>query len=259
MSNEFKWTDELVLEFLLERLNTGISFDDFKAKQVNKGFADWVPDFLKRAEQPKQVKGWEVQSYKWNGSEFVYYREGNGVPDKFYMRKGGGHEGSAAWLMQQGATIHSVKRLSDGAIFTVADWLNDGALDMQIGSIRIEGAQCILTGSAGGINLMDAKKKRTPLFTTHDGKEVLDGDDFYGVQAKAGDWNIYTYNNRNYKFSPSMWAVIEKFSTRAAAEEYVQEFKPQYSLNDFRKAYNAPIPSPLFDETVEKLIAKSKL
>lgn len=260
MSNEFKWTDELVLEFLLERLNTGISFDDFKAKQVNKGFADWVPDFLKRAEQPKQVKGWEVQSYKWNGSEFVYYREGNGVPDKFYMRKGGGHEGSAAWLMQQGATIHSVKRLSDGAIFTVGEQQSFGKISS---FFYHENELWFSTNSMSGSGLTSGqftascllKPTPKPILITQDGKEIFDSAaKLYSVLPKA-QWEqreVRAERAFNYK----NWL---HFSTRAAAEEYVQEFKPQYSLNDFRKAYNAPIPSPLFDETVEKLIAKSKL
>lgn len=198
MSNEQFWTDERVIEF--EIFKRGLEIKHFPKEQS-------ISESIEQFKASKQVKEWEVVEVDHIGLDRPHEQQG-----------------------KCGCPIHSVKRLSDGAIFTVGDWLNDGALDMQIGSIRIEGQQCILTGSAGSINLIDAKKKRTVLFKTADGKEAFEGDEIFILSTNT--WGIgsvhmppcapYEGTNGQFKY----------FSTREAAQSYVVERKPCLSLKE---------------------------
>jgi len=79
---------------------------------------------------------------------------------------------------------------------------------------------------------------RTPLFTTTDGKPVYEGDEYWFVwRTKYGN-NLYDYaKNKAVKDSDSGASKDDKyFSTQAAAEQWIADNKPLYSLNDIQKA-----------------------
>lgn len=233
MSNEFKWTDERVIEFEIFKRGSNIRRSPKEES---------ISDLIEQFKASKQVKEWEVTHY------LVQMSEGWKVVEEKLA------------LGCIGTKIHSVKRLSDGEIFSVGEQQSFGKISS---FFYHENELWFSTNSMSGSGLTSGqftascllKPTPKPILITQDGKEIFDSAaKLYSVLPKA-QWEqreVRAERAFNYK----NWL---HFSTRAAAEEYVQEFKPQYSLNDFRKAYNAPIPSPLFDETVEKLIAKSKL
>ena len=248
MSNEFKWTDERVIEFEIFKRGSNIRRSPKEES---------ISDLIEQFKASKQVKGWEVQVFgltPFNGGETILYgRHEDGKYHTFHY--------SETYMLNCGLySIHSVKRLSDGIIFTVGEQQSFGKISS---FFYHENELWFSTNSMSGSGLTSGqftascllKPTPKPILITQDGKEIFDSAaKLYSVLPKA-QWEqreVRAERAFNYK----NWL---HFSTRAAAEEYVQEFKPQYSLNDFRKAYNAPIPSPLFDETVEKLIAKSKL
>jgi hypothetical protein len=66
---------------------------------------------------------------------------------------------------------------------------------------------------------------KQPLFTTEDGVDVFEGDDFYTVD----NWNIEKY--KNY-ISINEYIHNLKFSTKEKAEEYILMNKPCLSYNE---------------------------
>ena len=109
--SEFKWTDELVKEFM----------KDFVIHPNWKTFGDdWIEEF-KASKQPKPE--WEIESFLMRGNTWhkCHYRtegiqyESNGQ----YFTLGWGLN------IQTEATIYSVRRLTDGQLFTVGDWVKD--------------------------------------------------------------------------------------------------------------------------------------
>lgn len=87
----------------------------------------------------------------------------------------------------------------------------------------------------GAIEEFVASKQRNPLFTTEDGKEVFEGDEY---------WYVWVESEYEIKKHVAVKSTIKEdeykdFSTEAAAREYVRLNKPMYSLNDFEKAWIA--------------------
>jgi len=135
--------------------------------------------------------------------------------------------------------IHSVKRLSDGEIFTIGDNCKYGIIT----NIFITREGYCMTGtktSPYSCNILYLKHIKQPLFTTEDGVDVFVGDTFYeliipGFHNKDCIWNILTYEGRpnliydqkGNKEHFRLW-----FSTKEAAEEYVLMNKPCLSIND---------------------------
>src|SRR5690606_14128129 len=74
-------------------------------------------------------------------------------------------------------TIHSVKRIYDGEIFTVGDRFMDG----EINAIKISNNEMWIfhNGDKPNIKLKEAKKIKTPLFTTEDGVGIYEGDKYF--------------------------------------------------------------------------------
>jgi len=158
------------------------------------------------------------------------------------------------------AKIFSVKRLSDGEVFTIGDNINYDHYSnfnkitkisiVQKGNIK-EGIWINYAG--GSCHLCLAHKvKKTPLFTTEDGKEIFKGDSYVCV---ANDFEFVTDKILNKKDLP-----VIAFSTKEKAEEWILYNKSVLSLNDLLSAWgNAEQPknSPLFMKFEE--LAKSKI
>jgi hypothetical protein len=90
---------------------------------------------------------------------------------------------------------------------------------------------------------------KQPLFTTEDGVDVFEGDDFYTVD----NWNIEKY--KNY-ISINEYIHNLKFSTKEKAEEYIIMNKKVLSLNDiFDNCIN--IPNTRISKAAETAILNS--
>lgn len=134
-------------------------------------------------------------------------------------------------------TIHSIKRLSDGEIFTVGDKVKQVSWIGPIKEIKIVGPMnnCFVFIDCGDRvldYLLSVVEKLTPLFKTEDGIDVFEGDLpwFLRVKENAGEqeklWTMGKFEG-NIRFR-SKSDTYKWFSTKEAAQVYVdkyQEFK----------------------------------
>lgn len=151
--------------------------------------------------------------------------------------------------LKVGCKIHSVRRKSDGEVFTVGDSIEfffgvkiisgtishftkcDSMLDIYLQ----EDITCCyrlndLPNNKGvGEKLVKAPKKQV-LFTTEDGVQIFEGDRYFFIDL---DWDIrYTGDGYNW-----VGGGLKAFSTKEAAYEYVLLNKECLSLNDIKKVF----------------------
>lgn len=154
----------------------------------------------------------------------------------------------------QNMIIHSVKRLSDGEIFTVGDKIK---IHNKIGTITyftkdlwagIEGVKC-----NGPYKISLLNKVKQPLFTTEDGVDIHYDQMFFNVN----NFKIETFQVTNDKYPLDFLNDGSKqFSTKEAAEEYIIMNKPCLSLNDIFSSHFDKvclIKSTMIDILKEKL------
>jgi hypothetical protein len=156
--------------------------------------------------------------------------------------------------------IHSVKRLSDGVVFTVGDTVVNKGYEKSWVNVSIKrilfqnGKMGIVTNGDGtywdGIlcNFDHAKK---PLFTTVDDKEVFIGERVYAVRLNSG-FTIWEPVLTNIEHD---WDGYKVFSTKEAAGEYILMNKPVLTLKEL---YDHTTRSGLDLNELRRLV-KSKL
>lgn len=147
--------------------------------------------------------------------------------------------------------IHSIKRLSDGEVFTIGDKIQSKYF-IPYNEIRTIQRFKIISNTInveqdeGITNLNDIKKVKKPLFTTEDGEEIFEEDRFYFVSKDFKCFetmaSIRTIQNPDLLF----------FSSKEAAEEYILMNKPCLSINDIinKVDYN-PVES--YTSSIRKL------
>jgi len=152
-------------------------------------------------------------------------------------------------------SINSVKRKSDGEVFTIGDVISNMCdSEQKISELYInkDGKMCVYTSTTCRFTIQNIKKVKTPLFTTEDGVEIFQGDNFTVLQLSS-----FTFIE-SCKHKPGNGFIA--FSTKEKAEEYILLNKPCLSLNDLLSTWgNAEFPenSTLFNRF--KKLAKSKL
>jgi len=122
--------------------------------------------------------------------------------------------------------IYSVKRLSDGEIFTVGDKVDSIG---KIKSFQLEDCHDI---SVHGKDYLDSLKYiqhiKKPLFTTEDGVDIYEGDEITFVNKK--DLRITgTCLTTNIRKEHQIWDGSDgylQFSTKKAAKNYIKLHKP---------------------------------
>jgi hypothetical protein len=156
--------------------------------------------------------------------------------------------------------IHSVKRLSDNVEFTIGDKICKGIITSF--SIRNQHIiDCEVNHNKMihfSINKILHIKK--PLFTTEDGVDIFEGDDYFELLNLEKIFKVKLEKNKILTSKNSR----KVFSTKEAAEEYIFSNKPCLSLNDVaqvfvsinRKQYNGKYY--IQAEKIRKLV-KSKL
>lgn len=144
--------------------------------------------------------------------------------------------------------IHSVKRLSDGEIFTIGDPIgnNEGSklLDIKIKGFDIDSEYFVLTTS-GRIKLSNVEHRKKPLFTTEDGVEIFEGDTVYYVfneltpPENAGftkKWKICNTLVKDVIINnDSLYYKV--FAKVKAAENYIKMNKPCLSLQEITELW----------------------
>lgn len=76
------------------------------------------------------------------------------------------------------------------------------------------------------------------LFTTTDGKKIKEGDEYFSVVSYYSDWSDFIYPKGLYKMTVEKnvasfhkcMQTSPSFSSKEAAEKYIEENKPQFSL-----------------------------
>lgn len=166
---------------------------------------------------------------------------------------------------EPGYKIHSVKRLSDGEIFTIGDKIRHtfgeifiiNSFDIGIlGDLKlsINGKQCALYNA----------HHYKPLFTTEDGLDIFKHDNVWWVAVNeehdtpSGD-KTWSFNKFLWKGIPTTSKNYKCFSTQEAVEEYILMNKPCLSINDCLKIKKSWYANSLSLEQNLKDLVKSKL
>jgi hypothetical protein len=136
--------------------------------------------------------------------------------------------------------IHSVRRLSDGEVFTVGDKINFGT-DGYNGYNPIEkftienhpikyNCQALLVWNKNNymFEISLWKKHKPVLFNTEDGQPIYEGQGY--AYTPKGTLNYVNITDGNFHPLPKDGFLY--FSTEAAAKEYVLMNKPCLSVND---------------------------
>ena len=186
-------------------------------------------------------------------------------------------------LTQNHLKIHSVKRLSDGEVFTVGDNLKvwDGVFKLEEifileNEIRFfMDFQVSKNQSKGSAYQLSSIELEKPLFTTEDGVDIYEGYSYYAYQTgkekthlgkNCNIGKIQKVTIRNFPNAVSdifngiskvnlNEPTVKRFSTREAAEKWILENTPCISLNDILSLLQ--ITKEDFESL--KQLAKSKL
>lgn len=140
----------------------------------------------------------------------------------------------------EGNHIHSVRRLSDGEIFTVGDKIksypDDKGFVIKYIWIDTSGSLLLADYNKGSKSnrsayLSSSKKMDPPLFTTVDGVDIYEGDYVCWISNII---NIDSYINDYRLADKAMFkdGSVLYFSTREKAEEYIIMNKPCLSIQD---------------------------
>lgn len=181
------------------------------------------------------------------------------------------------WTNKDYWYIKSVKRASDGEIFSIGDFIKlykgvtiIESLDIVNNTIVIKGKldQSLVyeykeyaqlksnlnwLKSCLSITLKNAVKARQVLFTTEDGVNILEGDNFYLV-TKELDLKYWEASKmESYSANISYLKSKKVFSTKEAAEEYILLNKPCLSYKEVMQF------STTFESIPLKDLVKSKL
>lgn len=140
------------------------------------------------------------------------------------------------------SSIYTIKRLSDGEIFTIGDKIGFDKKDMAITEISLDRESSYRTtirvvpwlqcGKNYGTALIFAKKAKPVLFTTEDGVDIREGDEFWHVDTFL---SIGKGKMLNDTFIPLQG--YKQFSSKEAAEEYVAKEKGKQLLEEAKKRY----------------------
>ena len=164
--------------------------------------------------------------------------------------------------------IHSIKRLSDGEVFTVGDricWIDNSGdhtiLEFRMGN-SLRGGNTIFAKYSKfcSQDIHGIKHFKKPLFVTEDGVELMNRTDEIFAIVK-GEYNLmHQHNGRTLSTWLNGWyttqwlpnpsendkrvlELIKKhyllFSTKEAAENYIKMNKPVLSLRDVLDSIDA--------------------
>jgi len=129
--------------------------------------------------------------------------------------------------------IHSVKRLSDGEVFTIRDVVDGFSYNSRaIEGFILYGRKIFIKQWGGQSEFEDIKKsKKTPLFTTEDGVAIFEGDDFFYPNTHV--W-VVSKTKANVKTIDYVIKVnkYKTFFNKEEAEKWVLFNKPCLSINE---------------------------
>ena len=153
--------------------------------------------------------------------------------------------------------IHSVKRLSDGEIFTVGDIIDtrvDNKYKQEILEINLGINDLLLKDKlifktkSGYVVSHIAVKVKQPLCTTEDGVDIYLGNKSWILHKNSWYLSPAAIVHNNSNWTPNENEAHWRFSTKEKAEEYILMNKPCLSLKDVASIYISA-DKPITDTT----------
>ena len=196
-------------------------------------FYDKHPEFWQKVEEVD----YDVLSFKGSISERLYLKQPNGK----FVSAGVLHNYTFDECISKNLSfsIHSVKRLSDGEVFTIGDLIDFGDFGNKgfqpIGKIEVDYFdKTIVTAwdgayGKGAINKWKKFPKKTPLFTTEDGVAIFD-EKLKVFSVSECDFLIQNHQDYAWVKTRNTERKYHHFSTKEKAEEYVLLNKPCLSI-----------------------------
>lgn len=217
--NKFEWTDELVGELAnWYKSEQGICRAEYWGK-------DLLEEFKKSKQQNTIQKDWEIMSFVVKSSRVVLGKTeegdfGNNIfrIDENELLKSPNHK------------INSVKRISDGEVFSLGDDVNFGIIEgfyicEEEDSFCYKCMMVYFKEVRANRDISELKKVNQPLFKTEDGKDVYEGGEFVAVQKTTFDMLCCRQTLTN----PENYYI---FSNEEKANNWVLMNKPVLSVND---------------------------
>ncbi len=248
----------LVKEIFMDAIQLG--YNKGKAGEDTEEYFD---EYVRSQQPPKE---WQVVAYKSKNNNSIYIRNEDG---RFFQTENSGCFIPEQAFIQDKDFIWSVKRLSDGEVFTVGDETNKGRIE----SIAIINPIGILTLNIRhdigviGYSIREVEKK-IPLFTTEDGVGIFKGTRCFCVATQTGYAQQTWVPCDIYVEYSGYDSSLKFFSTKDAAEEWILMNKPVITLSEclkvIREVYeerpNArPIDTAFVLEESIKELAKSQM
>ncbi len=239
---------------------------DFSLTYYSPETGNVAPDIVEDSNDWEEIieKDYEILSYIDKANNGVIYKLDTQLKDLYCII-----DGKAPFFTKeqlQYCYIYSVKRLSDGEIFTIGDNITRIDKKTKIIGFTIELNKYLISNfktiidNCKGCNINYIQKAKQPLFTTEDGVDIFEGDNWYivyidGYDGSGSLFNVFSSND--YPNVPLLLNRIgvKRFSTKEKAQEYVDLHKPKYSLNDINICYSksAPLNSPLHKKLINRL------
>jgi hypothetical protein len=137
------------------------------------------------------------------------------------------------YILKNNGTIHSVKRLSDGEVFTIGDSVrfkpNQNSCFWEINNFFISKYDKLLVRSILNLNVelisTIKHKDKLPLFTTEDGVDIFEGNNYWFYNGEC----IIGFSSAYIKTGGVLYG---SFSTKEKADEYVLMNTRCLSLSD---------------------------
>jgi len=244
---EFKWTDELAKEFCEY---VGLRVGEITGAGIKQHIALLAEDFKSSHSTEIEKKEFEIVKYGVN-----QYSNHDPEPD----------------CEELGCTIYSIKRLSDGQIFSIGDKVTHRlAPHKTLEIVRFSIFEKTLLRvhhdyngvDYSSINNLTKLPQRVSLFTTEDGFDIYEGDTSYIVETDL--WCIVEDKGSKIS-STTFWNCRKAFMSKSSAEEYLLMNKPCLSVKEvfelqLPQSYNSSFGGFFsLSETKLKELAKSKL
>lgn len=177
-------------------------------------------------------KEWEITSFNLKDSLTIRPRGKSGL--FYYDREGHNEFTEESLLTNRAYEIYSVKRLSDGVEFKIGDkvecpngkvqpiqyFVNDG-YSKWVGIVN--------KFEAGGPHNISQLQKIEKLFTTEDGVDIYEGDNFVFVDKQTLETTLYQFAKKGGIYKS---VHCKYFSTKERAEDYILMNKPCLSMKD---------------------------
>lgn len=156
-------------------------------------------------------------------------------------------------------TVVSVKRLSDGEIFSVGDNINHSYQDKDnktitkgyiIKKIYFIETERLAFYVGEGLNL-GIKNMVKPLFTTEEGKKIFPGDSYWCVNTAPHLWSVWEQTARD---KTQLAKTVKAFSDENGARGFLKLNKPEFSRNQVIALLEAAKCSHILRDITKELI-----